>query len=107
MRRIWSEQHKRKLWRKIWLALAETQMEYGLVSREQVDELRSHAEEIDLPRAMEIESEIHHDLMAELKAYAEQCPLGVGFREVLRRDEGGHPKCRTNPGLAALDKPIE
>ncbi len=79
MRQIWSEQHKRRLWRKIWLALAETQKEYGLVSREQVDDLRTHVEDIDLPRAMEIESEIHHDLMAELKAYAEQCALGGGI----------------------------
>lgn len=78
MRQIWSEEHKRLLWRKIWLALAETQLEYGLVSTEQVADLRRHAEDIDLPRALAIEAEIHHDLMAELKCYAEQCPLGGG-----------------------------
>lgn len=78
MRRIWSEEHKRILWRRIWLALAETQIEYGLISQDQVDELRSHVTDIDIARALEIEAEIHHDLMAELKCFAEQCPLGGG-----------------------------
>lgn len=78
MRQIWSEEHKRLLWRKIWLALAETQMEYGLINEEQFDDLRKHVEDLDLPRAFEIEAEIHHDLMAELKCYAEQCPVGGG-----------------------------
>lgn len=76
MRQIWSERNKRVLWRKIWLALAETQMEYGLVHEDQVNDLRTHGEDIDLPRALEIEAEIHHDLMAEMKVYAEQSPLG-------------------------------
>ncbi len=78
MRRTWSEEHKRLLWRKIWLALAETQMEYGLVSPEQAADLREHVGDIDLPRALAIEAEIHHDLMAELKCYAEQCLVGGG-----------------------------
>lgn len=78
MRQIWSERHKRVLWRKIWLALVETQMEYGLVHEDQVNDLRTHAEDIDLPRALEIEADIHHDLMAEMKVYAEQSPLGGG-----------------------------
>ena len=76
MRQIWSEVHKRRLWRRIWLALAETEAEMGLASPEQVEELRQHVEEVDIGRALEIEAEIHHDLMAELKTYAEQAPLG-------------------------------
>lgn len=79
MRHIWSEQHKRELWRKIWLALAEAQQSFGLVSAGQVDDLRLHVHEINIPRALEIEAEIHHDLMAELKTYAEQCPTGGGI----------------------------
>lgn len=78
MRRIWSEVEKRLLWRRIWLALAEVQAEYGLISSEKLDDLRSHVQDVDIHRAMEIESEIHHDLMAELKTYAGQCPLGGG-----------------------------
>ena len=79
MRQIWSEQHKRLLWRRIWLALAETQHEFNLVQSEQVEDLRRHVEEINLPRALEIEAEIHHDLMAELQTFAEQCTLGGGI----------------------------
>ncbi|MCK4977352.1 MAG: adenylosuccinate lyase, partial [Anaerolineales bacterium] len=79
MRRLWSEVYKRHLWREIWLALAETQAEFGLVRAEQVEDLRAHLEEINVGRALEIEAEIQHDLMAELKAFAEQCPLGGGI----------------------------
>ncbi|MBM4459988.1 MAG: adenylosuccinate lyase [Chloroflexi bacterium] len=79
MRRIWSEAHKRRLWRRIWVALAEAEHAAGLVTAEQVADLRSHAGEINLARALEIEAEIHHDLMAEVRAYAEQCPIGGGI----------------------------
>ncbi len=76
MRRLWSELHRRLLWRRIWVALAEAQLAAGLVRAEQVADLRGHAEQIDLDRALAIEAEIHHDLMAEVKTYAEQCPVG-------------------------------
>jgi adenylosuccinate lyase len=79
MRHIWSEVNKRRLWRRIWLSLAEVQAEFGLVQQEQVANLRAHVDEIDMPRALEIEAEIHHDLMAELKVFAEQAPLGGGI----------------------------
>lgn len=79
MRHIWSEQHKRELWRKIWLTLAEVQQAFGLVTAAQVDDLRLHVQDINIPRALEIEVEIHHDLMAELKTFAEQCPIGGGI----------------------------
>ncbi|BCX05674.1 MAG: adenylosuccinate lyase [Candidatus Roseilinea sp.] len=82
MRAIWSERHKRLLWRRVWVALAEAQCELGIVSREQADDLRAHMEEVteaSIARALEIEREIHHDLMAEVRAYAEQCPIGGGI----------------------------
>lgn len=79
MRQIWSEEHKRRLWRKIWVALAETQSEYGLVRPEQAADLRAHADAVDLPRALAIEAEIHHDLMAEVRVFAEQAPIGGGI----------------------------
>ncbi len=79
MRQIWSEHNKRLLWRKLWLALAEVQSEYGLVTDAQVNDLKDHADQIDIPRSLEIESEIHHDLMAEIKTFAEQCKIAGGI----------------------------
>ncbi|MDR3574785.1 MAG: adenylosuccinate lyase [Anaerolineaceae bacterium] len=79
MRRIWSEKNKRRTWRKIWVALAQVQLEYGLVNTDQLADLENNAENIDIERALQIEAEIHHDLMAELKTYAEQCHLGGGI----------------------------
>jgi adenylosuccinate lyase len=78
MRHIWSEINKRLLWRKIWVVLASVQSEFGLVQSEKVVELRTHVTEVNIARSLEIENEIQHDLMAELKAFAEQCPLGGG-----------------------------
>lgn len=79
MRQVWSEQHKRLVWRQVWAALARAEMESGLLSAEQVAEIDAHAIEIDIPRALEIEAEIHHDLMAELKVFAAQCPTAGGM----------------------------
>lgn len=76
MRRIWSETYKRRLWRRIWVALAEAQAEQGLVTRAQVADLRAHMDDIDLEQAEDIERTIHHDLMAEIKVFAQQCPVG-------------------------------
>ena len=78
MRRLWCETYKRRLWRSIWVELAEVQSEFGLLRPEQVADLRAHVEQVDISRALEIEAEIQHDLMAELKAFAEQCSLGGG-----------------------------
>lgn len=76
MRKIWSEDTKRKIWRQIWLSLARTQSTYGLVTKEQIEDLERQVENIDIPRALEIEQEIQHDLVAELRTYAEKAPLG-------------------------------
>lgn len=79
MRRIWSEVYRRRLMRRVWVALAEAQQAAGLVTAEQVADLKAHQDEIDLERAHAIEHEIHHDVMAELRAFAEQCPVGGGI----------------------------
>ncbi len=79
MRSLWSERRKRLLLRRFWVALATAQQEAGLVTAEQVADLAAHQEQIDLERAAEIEAEIRHDLMAEIRTYAEQCPLGGGI----------------------------
>jgi adenylosuccinate lyase len=76
MRAIWSEVHKRRLWRRVWVALAAAQHQAGLVTAGQLADLRAHEGDVDLARAAEIEAEIHHDLMAEIRAFAEQCAIG-------------------------------
>lgn len=79
MRTIWSEVNKRRLWRRIWVALARAQVTAGLVSAAQADDLAARADQIDIERAEAIEAQLHHDLMAEVKTYAEQCPIGGGI----------------------------
>lgn len=79
MRRIWSEQHKRQTWRKIWVALAEAQAEVGLVKEEQVADLRKYVDKVNIARAHELEVELQHDLMAEVHTYAEQAKVGGGI----------------------------
>lgn len=79
MRGIWSLEYQRRLWRQLWVALAEAQQEAGLVSAEQVADLRANQNNVDIPRALAIEAEIHHDLMAEVRTYAEQCHIGGGI----------------------------
>jgi len=74
MRALFSEKHKRILLRKVWIALAQAQRDAKLVTSEQVAELIAHKEDIDIDRASKIEQEIHHDLMAEIRTYSEQCP---------------------------------
>ncbi len=79
MRRLFSEVHKRKTLRRVWIALAKAEAKASLVTEEQLAELIKHKDDIDIERASEIESEIKHDLMAEIKTYAEQCPKGGGI----------------------------
>jgi adenylosuccinate lyase len=79
MRSVWGEENKRLLWRKLWVAMAEAQTAWKLVTAEQVQDLKDHMRDVDVPRALKIEKTNHHDLMAEIKVYAEQCPLGGGI----------------------------
>lgn len=79
MKAIWSERNKRLLLRRVWIALAGAQNKAGLVTDKQLADLKAHAEDVNIERALEIEAEIHHDLMAEIKTYAEQCKVGGGI----------------------------
>ncbi len=79
MRQIWSEIHKRKLMRRVWIALATAQHTADLVTLEQLAELKSQKDNINLDRALEIEKETRHDVMAEIRAFAELCPSGGGI----------------------------
>ena len=76
MRKLFSEVEYRRTWREIWSRLAEVQSKYGLVSSEELADILCHKEQVNLERSHEIERQIKHDVMAELKAYAEQCSKG-------------------------------
>ncbi len=76
MRRVWSEENRRKLMRRVWVALARVQAEAGLVRPEQVADLEAHQDDVDLRRAAEIERRVRHDVVAELRTFAEQASLG-------------------------------
>ncbi len=78
LRSLFSEKMRRRLWRAVWVALAEAQSAHGLIEEIEVDDLRSHAGEIDVEAAVEIEREIHHDLMAEIRLFARQARRGGG-----------------------------
>lgn len=72
MRQIFSEVNKRKTWRKVWVALAKAQKKAGLLTDEEFKSIKKNAANIDIERAHEIEKEIYHDLMAEIRTFAQQ-----------------------------------
>jgi adenylosuccinate lyase len=76
LRSLFSEQTRRRLWRAVWVALAEAQAAEGLVTATEVEDLRAHAHRIDIEAALAIEREIHHDLMAEIRVFASQATTG-------------------------------
>ncbi|MBL8145127.1 MAG: adenylosuccinate lyase [Anaerolineae bacterium] len=76
MRRLWSENEKHRLWRRIWVELARAEEAAGLVSAEQRAALEAAANNTDEGRLAAIEAEIQHDLMAAVRAFAEQAPPG-------------------------------
>lgn len=78
MRKIFSEEKRRMLWRKIWVALAKAQNKAQLVTDRELNDLKKHQEDIDIKRSLEIEKEIYHDLMAEVRAFAEKAKIGGG-----------------------------
>jgi adenylosuccinate lyase len=78
MRALFSEETKRRMWRRLWLALAAAQAKAGLVTDEEVADLRRHVDAVDIKAAHAIEAKIGHDLMAELRVFASQAKLGGG-----------------------------
>ncbi len=76
MRAVWSEVNKRRLMREVWVALAAAQHAAGLVTAEQLADLEAHAGDVDIERALQIETETRHDVMAEIRTFAEQCAIG-------------------------------
>jgi adenylosuccinate lyase len=75
MQSVFSDDNKFSTWRKLWVALAESQRELGLnISGEQIAEMKARIHDIDYESAKAHEAETHHDVMAHILAYGEQCP---------------------------------
>lgn len=80
MQYIFSPDMKFRTWRKLWIALAETEKELGLnITQEQIDELKAHAEDINYEVAKAREKEVRHDVMSHVYAYGVQCPTAKGI----------------------------
>jgi adenylosuccinate lyase len=78
MRKIFSEENKYKLWRKIWVALAQAQAKEGLVSKEELSDLEKKESNIDIDRIWEIEKDTRHDVVAAIQEFAEKAKIGGG-----------------------------
>ena len=80
MQYIFSPDMKFRTWRKLWIALAETEKELGLnITQEQIDELKAHADDINYDVAKAREKEVRHDVMSHVYAYGVQCPKAKGI----------------------------
>ncbi|MCB6489225.1 adenylosuccinate lyase [Dorea sp. 210702-DFI.3.17] len=80
MQYVFSPDKKFKTWRRLWIALAETEKELGLsITQEQIDELKAHAGDINYEVAKEREKVVRHDVMSHVYAYGQQCPKAKGI----------------------------
>ena len=80
MQYIFSPDKKFCTWRRLWIALAETEKELGLpITDEQIEEMKSHAEDINYEVAKEREKQVRHDVMSHVYAYGQQCPKAKGI----------------------------
>ena len=80
MQYIFSPDMKFRTWRRLWIALAETEKELGLnITQEQIDELKAHADDINYEVAKERERQVRHDVMSHVYAYGVQCPKAKGI----------------------------
>ncbi|MDR1564362.1 MAG: adenylosuccinate lyase [Oscillospiraceae bacterium] len=80
MKSLFSPDMKFKTWRKLWVALAETEQELGLdITAEQIAELKAHLEDINYEVAQAREKEVRHDVMSHVYAYGQQCPKAAGI----------------------------
>ena len=80
MQYIFSPDMKFRTWRRLWIALAETEKELGLpITQEQIDELKAHKDDINYDVAKERERQVRHDVMSHVYAYGKQCPKAKGI----------------------------
>ena len=74
-----SDEKRFRLWRKLWIALAESEMELGLnITPSQIDEMKKYAEDINFELAEKFEREVRHDVMAHVHAFGEQAKSEIG-----------------------------
>ena len=80
MQYLFSEEHKFRTWRQLWIALARAERQLGLnITAEQIEELEAHAEDINFEVAQEREKVVRHDVMSHVYAYGQQCPKAAGI----------------------------
>lgn len=80
MQYVFSPDMKFTTWRKLWIALAESEKELGLnITDEQISELKAHIDDVDYEKAAAYEKECRHDVMSHIKAYGDQCPKAKGI----------------------------
>ena len=80
MQYLFSEEHKFRTWRQLWIALARAERQLGLnITAEQIEELEAHAEDINFDVAQEREKQVRHDVMSHVYAYGQQCPKAAGI----------------------------
>ena len=81
MQYVFSQDMKFKTWRRLWIALAETEMELGLeqITPEMIEELKAHKDDINYDVARAREKEVRHDVMSHVYAYGQQCPTAKGI----------------------------
>ncbi len=80
MQKNFGDEKRFRLWRKLWIALAESEAELGLpITKEQIKELKAHAEDIDYEKAASYERQVRHDVMAHVKTYGEAAPSAAGI----------------------------
>ena len=80
MQNIFSNDRKFSTWRKLWIALAESEQELGLpISDEQIEEMKAQIDNIDYEKARQYESELRHDVMAHVHTFGDACPKAAGI----------------------------
>ena len=99
MQRIFSPDNKFSTWRRLWIALAESEKELGLaITDAQIDEMKQHIDDIDYAKAADYEKKLRHDVMAHIHTYAELCPTAAPIIHL------GAAERRTD-GASAGDRP--
>ena len=105
MKRLWALVHQARLWRRLWLWLAEAQQELGLeISDDQLAEMRAHLEDVDLDDIAARENELRHDVMAHLHSFGALCPgarpiLHLGATSAFVQDNADLMRMRDGLGL--------
>ena len=80
MSHVWSPERKYRLWRQLWLALAEAERDLGLaITKKQLAEMRRHLDDINYAAARRYERRLRHDVMAHVRAFGDQCPSARGI----------------------------